>query len=333
MIKAKIEQLELVQNLENSLRIDFEAKQAKAANLESYEIQLAEMQELLETMFRQLPSKTEMDKLLVDVSQTALGAGIDVQLFQPNAEAFHDFYAERPISVRMLGDYHQFGEFVSGVASLPRVVILTMHDIALRRATDRDVGANAGDGRLILEGTVKTYRYIDEEEAAAAGRRGECAMMSPSHIKSTLVIMLIVMSSLITACSGRQDDLNRYIAEVKSRPATPIPPIPPVRTYTPYEYEGLTGRDPFRQSTSEGSDQVTQSGGGKGPRPDLQRPREYLERFELDTLSMVGTFSKETSDWALDSRIRTEWSTGSRSEITSGRITARLTAFRTTRCS
>ena len=166
LIKAKTEQLELVQNLENTLRVDFEAKQSKAANLESYEAQLAEMQELLETMFRQLPSKTEMDKLLVDVSQTALGAGIDVQLFQPNAEAFHDFYAERPISVRMLGDYHQFGEFVSGVASLPRVVILTMHDIALRRATDADVGANAGDGQLILEGTVKTYRYIDEEEAA-----------------------------------------------------------------------------------------------------------------------------------------------------------------------
>ena len=165
LIKAKTEQLELVQGLENQLRVDFEAKQAKAANLESYEVQLAEMQELLETMFRQLPSKTEMDKLLVDVSQTALGAGIDVQLFQPNAEAYHDFYAERPISVRMLGDYHQFGEFVSGVASLPRVVILTMHDIALRRANQRDVGGSA-DGRLILEGTVKTYRYIDEEEAA-----------------------------------------------------------------------------------------------------------------------------------------------------------------------
>jgi type IV pilus assembly protein PilO len=165
LIKAKTEQLEMVENLENRLRVDFEAKQAKAANLESYQAQLAEMQELLETMFRQLPSKTEMDKLLVDVSQTALGAGIDVQLFQPNAEAFHDFYAERPISVRMLGDYHQFGEFVSGVASLPRVVILTMHDIALRRANAKDLGANAGDGRLIQEGTVKTYRYIDEDEA------------------------------------------------------------------------------------------------------------------------------------------------------------------------
>lgn len=166
LIKAKTEQLEMVQNLELTLRAEFEQKQAKAANLEAYEAQLAEMQELLETMFRQLPSRTEMDKLLVDVSQTALGAGIDVQLFQPNAEAYHDFYAERPISVRMLGDYHQFGEFVSGVASLPRVVILTMHDIALRRADERDIGVSTNDGRLILEGTVKTYRYIDEEEAA-----------------------------------------------------------------------------------------------------------------------------------------------------------------------
>jgi type IV pilus assembly protein PilO len=166
LIKAKTEQLEMVQNLELNLRAEFEQKQAKAANLEAYEAQLAEMQELLETMFRQLPSRTEMDKLLVDVSQTALGAGIDVQLFQPNAEAYHDFYAERPITVRMLGDYHQFGEFVSGVASLPRVVILTMHDIALRRANEQDIGVTRNDGRLILEGTVKTYRYIDEEEAA-----------------------------------------------------------------------------------------------------------------------------------------------------------------------
>ena len=172
LIKAKTEQLELVQNLELNLRAEFEQKQAKAANLEAYEAQLAEMQDLLETMFRQLPSRTEMDKLLVDVSQTALGAGIDVQLFQPNAEAYHDFYAERPISVRMLGDYHQFGEFVSGVASLPRVVILTMHDISLRPADSRDIGVTSNDGRLILEGTVKTYRYIDEEEAAERAQAG-----------------------------------------------------------------------------------------------------------------------------------------------------------------
>ncbi len=161
MISNKWDELERVRQQESALRSDFETKQQKAANLEAYELQLQEMQELLETMFRQLPSKTEMDKLLVDVSQTALAAGIDVQLFEPLAEQPRDFYAERPISVRMLGDYHQFGDFVSGVASLPRVVILTMHDISLRVADARD-----SNGRLILEGQVKTYRYIDEEEAA-----------------------------------------------------------------------------------------------------------------------------------------------------------------------
>ena len=135
LIDDKKTELEQEGQQELALMADFEFKQQKAANLEAYEKQLADMQELLQTMFRQLPSKTEMDKLLVDVSQTALAAGIDVQLFEPQPEMFQDFYAERPISVRMLGDYHEFGEFVSGVAALPRVVILTMHDISLKRAS------------------------------------------------------------------------------------------------------------------------------------------------------------------------------------------------------
>lgn len=166
LIKDKRIELAQEGQQELTLMTDFEYKQQKAANLEDYEQQLADMQELLETMFRQLPSKTEMDKLLVDVSQTALAAGIDVQLFEPQAESFRDFYAERPIIIRMLGDYHQFGEFVSGVASLPRVVILTMHDISLTRAKANQSRFGDSEGRLILEGRVKTYRYVDEDEAS-----------------------------------------------------------------------------------------------------------------------------------------------------------------------
>ena len=165
-IKDKIDALEQERQQELSLRSDFEYKQQIAANLEAYEQQLVDMQELLKTMFRQLPSKTEMDKLLVDVSQTALASGIDVQLFEPQAESFQDFYAERPILIRMLGDYHEFGEFVSGVAALPRVVILTMHDISLMRAGPGQSRYGNSEGRLILEGRVKTYRYVDDEEAA-----------------------------------------------------------------------------------------------------------------------------------------------------------------------
>ncbi|MDH3902100.1 MAG: type 4a pilus biogenesis protein PilO [Xanthomonadales bacterium] len=166
LIDDKKVELEQSRQQELVLLADFEFKQQKAANLEAYEQQLVDMQELLETMFRQLPNKTEMDKLLVDVSQTALAAGIDVQLFEPQAEAFQDFYAERPISVRMLGDYHEFGDFVSGVAALPRVVILTMHDISLKRAGSGQSRFGDSEGRLILEGRVKTYRYVDEDEVA-----------------------------------------------------------------------------------------------------------------------------------------------------------------------
>lgn len=123
-------------------------------------------------------------------------------------------------------------------------------------------------------------------------------MMSSKQIvfRTLLAAMLL---SVVAACSESKDDLSRYIAEVKARPATPIPAIPPVRTYSPYRYEGLAGRDPFRPSTSEGSESVASDGTGTGPRPDLRRPREYLERFELDTLEMVGTLAKESSDWAL----------------------------------
>lgn len=108
----------------------------------------------------------------------------------------------------------------------------------------------------------------------------------------------LLVAVLLTACGENVDDLEKYIASVKARPADPIPPIPPVKTYTPYEYEGLTGRDPFRQSISEGSDDV-RSSKGTGPQPDFDRPKEYLERYELDTLAMVGTFSKEGAYWAL----------------------------------
>ena len=108
----------------------------------------------------------------------------------------------------------------------------------------------------------------------------------------------VMLAVMLSACTESMDDLDKYIVAVNARPADPISPIPPVKTYTPYEYQGLTGRDPFRQSLSEGSDDV-RSTTGTGPRPDFDRPKEYLERYELDTLSMVGTFSKEELDWAL----------------------------------
>ena len=168
-VRDKRTELEGLQGQETELRTEFETKQGRAANLEPLKQQLAQMEQQLQRMLRQLPSKTEMPDLIVDISQTALATGIQNELFQPGAETAKEFYAEKPIALRMVGTYHQFGAFVSGVASLPRVVIMTMHDISLQpKNAKTDPNARIGsNSALELAGTVKTYRYLDEDETAA----------------------------------------------------------------------------------------------------------------------------------------------------------------------
>ncbi len=172
LINPKVEERAGYEAQELGLRQDFESKQKQAANLEPLTEQLELMKAMLDQMLKQLPNKTQLADLLVDVSQEALAAGIEVQLFKPQAEIVKDFYAERPILLRMVGSYHQFGKFVSGVATLPRVVILTMHDVALTPVAAA-TASKLPSGALVLEGTVKTYRYLDDEEivpeAPAAG--------------------------------------------------------------------------------------------------------------------------------------------------------------------
>jgi len=144
--------LEKVEKEEQALRQEFERKQAKAVNLEAYREQLKEMEESFGAMLRQLPDKTEVAALLVDVSQTGLAAGLEFELFQPMPEIKRDFYAELPIKIRVVGDYHEFGEFVSGLAALPRIV--TVHDVKISR--------RKGSDKLVMEATAKTYRYLEE---------------------------------------------------------------------------------------------------------------------------------------------------------------------------
>lgn len=168
LVNDKRIELEGLETKEITLRGEFEQKQGRAANLEPLKAQLAQMEVMLQQMLRQLPSKTEMADLIVDVSQTALASGIANELFQPGVETARDFYAEKPINLRMAGTYHQFGAFMSGVASLPRVVIMTMHNISL---TPKPENENI----LLLSGTVKTYRYLDDEETAAAEAAADAA--------------------------------------------------------------------------------------------------------------------------------------------------------------
>jgi len=150
---ARAQEAELLQTLEGKAR--------KAANLDAYKAQLAEMQRSFGAMLRKLPDKTEVPNLLTDISQQGAGAGLDQKLFQPEEQINKDFYAELPIKMRLTGSFHSIGAFVSGIAALPRIV--TLHDVEITPAGGKD----GGNDQLQLNVTAKTYRYLDDEEQSA----------------------------------------------------------------------------------------------------------------------------------------------------------------------
>jgi type IV pilus assembly protein PilO len=155
----QLPELQRREDIEQQLRQEFHTKHAKAVNLDLYKQQLKDIERSFGALLRQLPGKTEVPNLLVDISQTGLSAGLEEKLFQPQPEQKKDFYAELPIKIRLTGSYHQFGQFVSGIAALPRIV--TLHDIQIK-SENKD----AYD-QLSLELTAKTYRYLDEDEIAS----------------------------------------------------------------------------------------------------------------------------------------------------------------------
>lgn len=151
-------ELEAEQKKEIEHKRTFEIKQKKAAQLNDYREQLNQIEDSLGVMLKQLPDKTEVAKLLVDVSQTGLGNGLEFELFKPKGEQKREFYAEYPIDIRVIGDYLQLGNFVSGVAAFPRIVTIS----------DVQITPHKKSGHLAMQAVVKTYRYLEDEEIASA---------------------------------------------------------------------------------------------------------------------------------------------------------------------
>jgi type IV pilus assembly protein PilO len=151
--------LEKVIAEETQLRNIFVGKQAKAANLEAYKQQLEEMRTSFGTLLRQLPNETEIETLLTDISQTGISAGLEIEYFKPEGLRPKEFYSEYPIKLKVTGRYHEFAEFISGVAALPRIV--TVQDIAISPSDP------TGGVKLNMELTAITYQYLDESEEEA----------------------------------------------------------------------------------------------------------------------------------------------------------------------
>ncbi|MCP5149960.1 MAG: type 4a pilus biogenesis protein PilO [Ectothiorhodospiraceae bacterium] len=173
----QIASLEQARAQEQSLKDEFVRKQAQAASLEPLKRQLEEMKQSFGALLRLLPNKTEVEGLLVDISQAGLAAGLEFELFKPQGEQKQEFIATLPIQIRVTGSYHEFGQFISAVAALPRIV--TQHDIAISpQAGARAETSGAGEPQLVMTMVAQTYRYLEEDEieeaqgaASAAGRR------------------------------------------------------------------------------------------------------------------------------------------------------------------
>lgn len=170
LIKPEMETYDQLSAEEGTLRADFVTKQQKAAALDDYKAQLEEMRKNFGSMLRQLPNKTEVASLLNDISQTRVAASLEEELFKPSTEVPKEFYAEMPNQIIVTGTYHQMGTFVSNIAILPRIV--TIDDVDIRPA-------GAKGSMLRMQALAKTYRYLDEEEAAAQKPKNPGGMPPP----------------------------------------------------------------------------------------------------------------------------------------------------------
>jgi len=148
---------------EQELRKVFLDKQAQAVNLEGYKQQMVEIEKTFGALLKQLPDKSQMDGLLTDINQAGLGRGLEFELFKPGQETQAEFYAEMPISIKVLGTYHDLGAFATDISKLSRIV--TLNDISV--TTGKEAKSNNSDAMLVMEATARTYRYLDADEIAA----------------------------------------------------------------------------------------------------------------------------------------------------------------------
>ena len=168
LVMPEYDNLGVEQQKEVTLRQDFERKQKKVAALDAYRAQLETMERDFGAMLRQLPSKTEVENLLNDISQTRVASSLEEELFQPQPETPKDFYAEIPHKIIVTGNYHQMGAFVGGVAALPRIVTIDEVEIKPVGGTPGQQGQTAPKGALRMSALAKTYRYLDANEISAA---------------------------------------------------------------------------------------------------------------------------------------------------------------------
>ena len=271
-------QLGGVEQEEQTLRQDFEKKAFEAANLEAYKAQLVEMEQRFGALVAQLPSETEVPGLLEDITDKGELNGLSIKRIDLLDEQAQTFYVELPIAIEAVGSYHDLGAFISGMAGLPRIV--TLHDFEI--TIDNDGRAHSGD------------EHSRKNLSLSGGRRWRVGRPSALLRHAGVVALLPWLASC--ADSGFSD-LDAFMEEKRARPGGVIEPIPTFRAYEAFAYAATTSRSPFDRPVD--IRQLAALSSRAALRPDTNRPKEYLERFTLDSLMMVGSLERSGEDWTL----------------------------------
>jgi type IV pilus assembly protein PilO len=166
MWRPATEELDRARAKEVELKDLFTQKKRQSVNLEAYKQQMVDIERTFGALLKQLPDRSQMDALLTDINQVGLEKGMEFELFKPGQEIIGDFYAELPIAIKVIGGYHDLGNFASDISRLPRIV--TLNDLSISMPSqDKNVAKSVPEGMLVIEAVAKTYRYLDASEVAA----------------------------------------------------------------------------------------------------------------------------------------------------------------------
>ena len=256
-----------------------------AQNLELHQKQYKQIQASLAEMMKLMPTKAEVASLLIDISQTGLSSGLEFELFKPTGKVDKGDVIELPIDIKVIGQYSELGLFISGLATLPRIV--TIKNIQINPAKNNPL--------LAMDAVITTYREGVSQKENDADVLDNSSLVCLDH-DGLVVPGCKKKSTVIVSYPELEQRLKEKRKNTRPILVEPIEPMPPVGSFL-FDPDGL--RDPFRPIEKNVEEMATQLVTSNGVQPDFNRHKEELESYSLDTLRMVGTVKKKTILWGL----------------------------------
>lgn len=291
VISTADDELEAERLREPALKQDYRNKLAQAVNLEELRKQKLQVEEYVTQLEKQLPGKAEMDALLSDINQAGLGRGLQFELFRPGQVVVKDYYAELPIAVKVSGRYHDIGSFAADVSNLSRIV--TLHNLVLTTPQGRERQPDHGSHRADVPLSRRRGNPGDEEGRREVGEEAGSEEMMPTPLRGLALVMATLTSlAALTACSASQDELQQWMDQQHREVKPNVTPLSPPKKFDPQPYLASNAVEPFSNqkltvAVKQEARQVNSLLAG-----EINRRKEPLEAYPVDSMRMVGSVTK-----------------------------------------